>query len=71
MSACRTNGTGFAGPTGWFDPGVQVNIGASPRTSFNRWEGAGNDSYTGHNNPASVIMNGPITKAALCQQFPP
>jgi len=50
--------------SGWKNSGVAVSISAMPGASyhFSNWNGSGNGSYSGTNNPASITMNGPITE---------
>jgi hypothetical protein len=58
---------GVASPTsGWFNSGATVSISATPATgySFASWNGTGTGSYSGTNNPGSLIMGGPITETA-------
>jgi Divergent InlB B-repeat domain len=52
--------------SGWRNRGVTVSISAIPAAgySFSNWTGSGNGSYSGTNNPASIIMAGPITETA-------
>jgi hypothetical protein len=50
--------------SGWRNAGSSVTIKAHANTSFTfaGWAGSGTGSYTGPNNPGSIIMNGPITE---------
>ena len=50
--------------SGWRNAGASVVIRAraNPGFTFAGWVGSGTGSYTGPNNPGSVIMNGPITE---------
>ncbi len=65
-----THGTGgTVTPTsGWRNSGSTVSISATPTNntqvsySFAGWTGTGAGSYSGTNNPASITMNGPITR---------
>jgi len=58
---------------GWYLPGTEVEISvdqetqedAGSRNSFKSWNGEGNGSYTGNDNPATVTMNGPVTETAV------
>lgn len=53
--------------TGFFDLGESVRIfaeGGPPGLNVT-WTGGGNGSYTGVNNPATVVMLGPITESAV------
>jgi hypothetical protein len=63
-----THGTGgtVSPSSGWKNSGVSVSISATPSTgySLSGWAGTGAGSYSGTNNPASIIMGGPITEAA-------
>jgi len=62
--------------SGWKNSGVTVSIGATPTSntsvsySFGGWSGTGTGSYSGTNNPASIIMNAPITENAAFAQNP-
>jgi hypothetical protein len=53
-------------PSGWFDAGDAVTIRANPDAgqSFVRWDGSGDGSYSGTDNPAHITMNGPIAETA-------
>jgi hypothetical protein len=48
----------------WRNAGSNVTIKAhaNPGFTFSGWVGSGTGSYTGPNNPGSVIMGGPITE---------
>jgi len=60
----------------WKNSGTRVSISATPTNNtltsynFNGWSGTGTGSYSGANNPTSVIMNGPITEIATFTQNP-
>jgi hypothetical protein len=56
--------------SGWRNRGSTVSISAIPAAgySFSNWTGSGNGSYSGTNNPASIIMAGPITETATFTQ---
>jgi len=62
--------------SGWKNSGASVSISATPTNNtlvsytFTGWTGSGTGSYSGTNNPASIIMNGPITEAATFTQNP-
>jgi uncharacterized repeat protein (TIGR02543 family) len=58
-----TGGTVSPG-SGWKNSGVAVSISATPASgyTFAGWTGSGTGSYSGTNNPASIIMNGPISE---------
>jgi PKD repeat protein len=61
--------------SGWYEAGTDVDIYAEQfvdnengsRHLFQSWEGDGEGSYTGTDNPASVQMNGPIVETAIWQ----
>lgn len=57
---------GTVGAGGYFNSGTGVSISASPTSgySFNSWTGVGTGSFSGTSNPASVVMNGPISETA-------
>jgi photosystem II stability/assembly factor-like uncharacterized protein len=63
----RPTGCGLVGGSGWKDPGAHVFISAS-RTGFIGWEGSGNGSYSGPDNPASITMDGPISEIAFWRE---
>ncbi|MFC2083992.1 FG-GAP-like repeat-containing protein, partial [Bacteroidota bacterium] len=48
--------------SGWRQEGENIEIEAFPDSnySFETWTGSGSGSYSGSNNPAAIIMNGPI-----------
>jgi hypothetical protein len=50
--------------SGWKNAGASIVIKAhaNPSFSFAGWVGSGSGSYSGPNNPGSIIMNGPITE---------
>jgi hypothetical protein len=58
--------------SGWKNSAATVSITATPSTgySFNSWTGTGTGSFSGSTNPASIIMNGPITETASFTQNP-
>jgi hypothetical protein len=60
-----TGGT-VSPPTGWQTVGATVAISATPDVGyeFGGWAGSGAGAYSGSNNPATVIMSGPITQQA-------
>jgi hypothetical protein len=56
---------GAVQPTsGWRDAGANVIIKAHANSgfTFSGWTGSGTGSYTGTNNPGSIIMGGPISE---------
>jgi len=62
--------------SGWRNSGTTISISATPTNntlvsySFNGWTGSGTGSYSGTNNPASIVMSGPITETASFIQNP-
>jgi len=50
--------------SGWHNAGASVVIKAKANSGFTfvGWVGSGTGSYTGTNNPGSIIMGGPITE---------
>jgi len=60
--------------SGWRNSGATISISATPTNnnqvsySFAGWTGTGAGSYSGTNNPASIIMNGPVTENATFTQ---
>jgi len=63
-----SHGTGGAvSPVGgWKNSGTTISISATPSSGyhFTNWTGSGTGSYSGSNNPASIITTGPITETA-------
>jgi hypothetical protein len=59
-------------PSGWYNSAQTVSITATPTAGFGflNWNGSGVGSYSGGNNPANVVMNGPITETANFAQYP-
>ena len=58
---------GTASPiSGYFNAGQTVTIAANPDPMFrfSGWTGNGSGSYSGSNNPSTVVMNGPIMETA-------
>jgi hypothetical protein len=53
-------------PTSWYRRGTTVPITANPSTGwkFDAWTGSGSGSYSGPDNPANVLVNGPILESA-------
>jgi Alpha-1,3-glucanase catalytic domain D1/Alpha-1,3-glucanase catalytic domain D2/Divergent InlB B-repeat domain len=56
----------------WFDSGTPVNLSATPSNgySFSGWTGSGSGSYSGSNNPASIVATAPITEVASFALIP-
>jgi len=52
---------------GWYNKGNTVEISATPLSgyAFSDWQGSGAGSYSGTNNPANVIIEGPISEEAF------
>ncbi|PYK18487.1 MAG: hypothetical protein DME56_13335 [Verrucomicrobia bacterium] len=50
--------------SGWHNAGssVVIKAKANPGFTFAAWAGTGTGSYTGTNNPGSIIMGGPISE---------
>ena len=73
LETCCTNSGFSAGPTGFFDAGTVVGIGAFSNNDlyFRSWSGSGSGSYSGPIHAASVTMNGPITEHANWELSPP
>jgi arylsulfatase A-like enzyme len=69
-------GGGVSPGSGWKNGGTIISISATPTNNtsvsynFNGWTGSGTGSYSGTNNPASIIMNGPVTETANFTQNP-
>lgn len=63
---CYTQFGTVSPPTGFYDAGQTVEISATGNGwPFERWVGSGTGSYSGPNNPATVVMNGPIRQDAV------
>jgi hypothetical protein len=58
--------------SGWTNSGATVAISGTPSNTFSfaSWSGSGSGSYSGTNDPASIIMNGPITETASFAPIP-
>jgi hypothetical protein len=60
--------------SGWRNSGATISLSATPTNNnqvsyiFAGWTGTGAGSYSGTNNPASIIMNGPVTENATFTQ---
>jgi hypothetical protein len=48
---------------------VPITAIPNPGFAFESWTGSGNGSYTGAENPATIVMNGPITESAAYHPF--
>jgi Divergent InlB B-repeat domain/Beta-propeller repeat len=66
LSMSVSNSGAVSPPSGWFAPGTNVTITATPAggDTFSGWTGSGPGSFTGTTNPVVVTMNGPITQLA-------
>jgi Divergent InlB B-repeat domain len=71
-----TGGSVSPSSSGWKNSGATVSINATPTSntlvsySFAGWTGSGTGSYSGMNDPVSIVMNGPITETASFIQNP-
>jgi len=56
----------------WFDSGTLVNVSATASNgySFSGWTGNGSGSYSGTNNPVSIVVTSPITELGSFVQNP-
>jgi hypothetical protein len=56
----------------WFDSGTLVNLSATASNgySFSGWTGSGSGSYSGTNDPASIVVTAPITEVASFALIP-
>jgi hypothetical protein len=64
---------GTVSPAGdWLDSGTLVNLTGTPSNgcSFSGWTGSGSGSYSGTNNPASIVLSGPTTELADFELIP-
>jgi len=54
-------------PSGWYDPGAEVTISASPYSGFEftGWLGRGPDAYSGPNRSHTFTMNGPVSETPV------
>lgn len=59
-------------PDNWIGDGESVEVTAVPEYAYvlDHWEGDGEGSYTGTDNPATITMNGPITQTAFFVDSP-
>jgi len=62
-----TNSGALMPLSGWYDAGTNLTISAiAPEMdTFDGWIGTGDGAFTGTNNPATLILNGPIVETAL------
>ena len=53
--------------SGWYNSSQSVTLSASPNSGwfFQGWSGTGSGSYSGANNPVSIVVNGPLSEEAL------
>ncbi|HXX72661.1 MAG TPA: hypothetical protein VEI80_03130, partial [Candidatus Acidoferrales bacterium] len=53
--------------SGWYNAGTTVTLTATPNPQhiFKSWSGTGEGNYIGTENPATIIMNGPISESAI------
>ena len=51
----------------WTNSGLSLSISAAPSNgfAFNGWNGTGNGSYSGGNNPTVITLNGPVIENAV------
>jgi len=66
MSANPSSDGSVSPSSGWYNAGFVVTITATPNTGykFAGWTGSGTQSYTGSNNPATVVMDSNIEETA-------
>jgi len=66
MNANSSNAGSVSPSSGWYNAGSVVTITATPNTGykFAGWTGSGTQSYTGSNNPATVVMDSNIEETA-------
>jgi len=66
MSANPSSDGSTSPSSGWYNAGSVVTITATPNTGykFAGWTGSGTQSYTGSNNPATVVMDSNIEETA-------
>lgn len=57
--------------SGWYNSGSSVTLTAVPNKDYRfiSWSGSGTGSYSGTNNPASIVMTSPITETANFQAY--
>ncbi len=50
----------------WTNSGLALSISATPSNefAFSRWSGIGSGSYSGSDNPTTIILNGPVVENA-------
>lgn len=58
--------------SGWTNSGASVNLSATASNGyvFSGWTGTGSGSYSGSDNPATIMVNGPMTEAASFTLIP-
>ena len=68
MLTVKVNPTGgtVTPSSGWLNSGASIKLSANAATgyAFSSWNGTGNGSYSGFNDPAIVTMNGPVNETA-------
>jgi len=75
-NAVASSSPTIPGDTGWYDSGTTVSFSFTPsvRYNFSSWSGTGGSSYAGSNNPASVVMNSPVSETvnpgSVVPEFP-
>jgi hypothetical protein len=66
LTVVDNGGGATSPPDAWYDEGTAVSISADPDPGqyLEGWAGSGTGSYTGADNPAGVVVNGPVTQSA-------
>jgi hypothetical protein len=63
----ETQGRGTVSPdSGWYAAGTEISLEATalPYNVFTHWEGVGSGSYSGPENPVTVVFDGPLHEEA-------
>ena len=76
LTVSSPNNWGNPQGAGWYNAGSSatfsvtspVSTGNGQQEVFASWSGSGSGSYSGSNNPVTVVMNSPITETANWQQ---
>ncbi len=67
MTVAEPGAGGHAAPVdSWVDENTSLELVATPRpgSTFTEWIGSGSGSYTGTDNPATIVAQGPIVQRA-------
>ena len=67
LSISPSNSGSLSSASGWYNDSQSLSLSASSNSGwlFDGWTGMGSGSYSGANNPASLVVNGPISEQAI------